>query len=614
VLLAYLVLNNAYSSRRRVEVGKRALALLLFLGALGASDGPTAVAASPSTYYVSPSGSDNVGLGTQGSPWRTIGHAVALAASADIIKVMDDDNEATDDYVENVVVDKSLTIERHDDNGANPQVKALDANKPVLDISADSVTVRGLDIYGTAESMIHGIRLLFCTGCTIDSNRLGWDSNHSNGCGIGISGGRDNRVSGNTCRYFSIAGVFVTNSHSNTISNNTFSNHRYTQGVSVWLQDSTSNTIVGNTISRNMSAGIGMAGGAEGNVIYLNRLSDNLGGNMSQTSAGSNTWHSAAKVIYTYKGGTYTGYLGNYYGDYTGVDDGTDGRLAGDGVGDTHLPYSGNNADDDYPLVDGSADAYYIVCSLPVANFSASDTSGVAPLTVLFTDRSKGDDITSWLWEFGDGQTIAERNPSHIYETLGVYTVSLKVANACGSDFVTEENYIYVLQMVSPYASSTVEAAEGTITLVFPAGAVTGDSSILIKQLSKDYAAPAPSGFSSGDTYFSVEGVDTLEKKVAICVKYNDADLAAADGDVDRLVLAYWDEAAGEWKAVKTSVNRADMTLNTSTTHLGTWALLVKTTSGSNGMPTWLWAVVGVAGVLVIGSGIYLATKRKAGH
>lgn len=40
----------------------------------------------------------------------------------------------------------------------------------------------------------------------------------------------------------------------------------------------------------------------------------------------------------------------------------------------------------------------------PVANFTATPTSGVAPLAVDFTDTSTGT-VTSWLWSFGDGST-----------------------------------------------------------------------------------------------------------------------------------------------------------------------------------------------------------------
>ncbi|MEZ5063997.1 MAG: PKD domain-containing protein [bacterium] len=79
----------------------------------------------------------------------------------------------------------------------------------------------------------------------------------------------------------------------------------------------------------------------------------------------------------------------------------------------------------------------------PVANFSASTTSGVAPLAVSFTDTSTGGP-SSWSWTFGDGGTSSSQNPSHTYSTAGTYTVSLTITNACGSDAETKSGYITV--------------------------------------------------------------------------------------------------------------------------------------------------------------------------
>jgi gliding motility-associated-like protein len=51
---------------------------------------------------------------------------------------------------------------------------------------------------------------------------------------------------------------------------------------------------------------------------------------------------------------------------------------------------------------------------------------------IVFTDQSvdNGNAITSWLWDFGDGQTSTEQNPKHIYSFAGSYTVILKVKNS----------------------------------------------------------------------------------------------------------------------------------------------------------------------------------------
>lgn len=89
--------------------------------------------------------------------------------------------------------------------------------------------------------------------------------------------------------------------------------------------------------------------------------------------------------------------------------------------------------------------AGYITVSgpAPVAQFSASPTTGEAPLLVNFADLSTGSP-TSWSWDFGDGQTSPAQSPGHYYTTPGTYTVSLTVANAAGQSTATKSGYITV--------------------------------------------------------------------------------------------------------------------------------------------------------------------------
>ena len=79
------------------------------------------------------------------------------------------------------------------------------------------------------------------------------------------------------------------------------------------------------------------------------------------------------------------------------------------------------------------------------ADFASDTISGSAPLTVNFTDQSCGT-ITSWSWDFGDGSTSLQQNPSHTYTNPGTYTVSLTVTGPSGSDEKTEVDFISVSQ------------------------------------------------------------------------------------------------------------------------------------------------------------------------
>lgn len=67
------------------------------------------------------------------------------------------------------------------------------------------------------------------------------------------------------------------------------------------------------------------------------------------------------------------------------------------------------------------------------ANFVYTPTSGIEGASVAFTDTSSGT-ITGWQWDFGDGTTSTESNPSHIYAKPGTYDVTLRVSGTDGSD------------------------------------------------------------------------------------------------------------------------------------------------------------------------------------
>lgn len=63
---------------------------------------------------------------------------------------------------------------------------------------------------------------------------------------------------------------------------------------------------------------------------------------------------------------------------------------------------------------------------------------GSRPATVIFQDRSLGANIISWFWEFGDGQTSNERNPTHEYPDDGCtgYQVQLTISNGSVTDTI----------------------------------------------------------------------------------------------------------------------------------------------------------------------------------
>lgn len=81
--------------------------------------------------------------------------------------------------------------------------------------------------------------------------------------------------------------------------------------------------------------------------------------------------------------------------------------------------------------------------SAPVADFTASPTSGNTPLQVSFTDTSTNTP-TSWAWDFtNDGTTDStSQNPTYTYSSTGTFTVKMTATNAGGSNTVTKTNLI----------------------------------------------------------------------------------------------------------------------------------------------------------------------------
>ncbi|MCP3918338.1 MAG: PKD domain-containing protein, partial [bacterium] len=99
----------------------------------------------------------------------------------------------------------------------------------------------------------------------------------------------------------------------------------------------------------------------------------------------------------------------------------------------------------------------------PVANFSGSPLTGTEPLTVSFTDQSTGN-VTSRLWDFGDGQTSAATNPNHPYPLADTYTVSLTVTGPGGSDSRVRWGYVTV-SAVAPIAAFSAVSPVGAAPL-----------------------------------------------------------------------------------------------------------------------------------------------------
>jgi PKD repeat protein len=138
----------------------------------------------------------------------------------------------------------------------------------------------------------------------------------------------------------------------------------------------------------------------------------------------------------------YSTYFGGSSNDY-----GRDIALSGN-----NLYVGGGTDSSDIPITPGAInlsivwrDAYAVLFNYtlpapsntnPVAVISADRFGGIFPLTINFDGGQSYDNdgtIVQWQWNLGDGNTAADMQVAHIYNTPGTYTVTLKVRDNSGA-------------------------------------------------------------------------------------------------------------------------------------------------------------------------------------
>ncbi len=135
---------------------------------------------------------------------------------------------------------------------------------------------------------------------------------------------------------------------------------------------------------------------------------------------------------------------------------------AEEGVYDVMLQVKGGNTSN---VINQSN---FIIVQKPAlhkADFTAVPVEGPVPLIVSFVDQSTGTGPFTYKWDFGDGSgQVTDKNPSHTYETPGVYTVNETVNSSVGSILVTKERLINATTAIESrpvYANFSAVATRG---------------------------------------------------------------------------------------------------------------------------------------------------------
>jgi parallel beta-helix repeat protein len=303
--------------------------------------------------------------------YETIQEAINAADPGDTILVM------AETYHEHVVVNKTVWLK-----GENRETTIIDGGGTgiVVTVNVDNVNVTGFTIQNGGKTLAgYGVFLYDSTGTTISSNTI--RSNGWNGLGL-VNGSNNNSIVDNliTANH-NQAGIHISSSGNNTIQDNTIENN-----------------FIGALVSSSTAL----------NTFHHNNFLNNIYYQASDF-AGSK-WDNGTE--------------GNFWSDYTGLDDGSNERVAGDGVGDTDIPHYGI---DYYPLMSPFGETE------PPEADAGRDQTVFQGMTVTLNGNESRDDvgIKSYVWAFTDvtPKVLTGVHVTYRFKNVGNFDVTLNVTD-----------------------------------------------------------------------------------------------------------------------------------------------------------------------------------------
>ncbi len=127
--------------------------------------------------------------------------------------------------------------------------------------------------------------------------------------------------------------------------------------------------------------------------------------------------------------------------------------------------YAGSDPQPCKAPLNGQVEDYTVIpkanTNPPGAAFASTYVSGGCVNPVQFTDQTTNAP-TSWLWNFGDGTTSTQQNPSHQFTAAGTYTVALTATNANGTSGTSKAGFVISVPCLSYCASNGTGFGAGT--------------------------------------------------------------------------------------------------------------------------------------------------------
>jgi parallel beta-helix repeat protein len=362
--------------------------------------------------------------GTQDYPYQTIQEGIAAANVGDTVSV------SSGTYNENVNIDKDLSL-----IGKNKDATFIDGgrNGHVLNVRGPTdgeihVHISGLTIRNAGGSGFDCVTFSYVTNGEISNNTI---LNSQQGEGISLDHCQDITISDNVIYNNAMAGVSLTLSEQNVISNNII---QYNQ-KGIHLSFSNNNEIFRNTIYENTQYGVYIVQSSS-NVFSFNDFTGNL---PNARDPSMNVWSSNGQ--------------GNYWDDYNKYDNNSDG------IGDAPYAISGGSSQDEYPL------GYFKQPEQPggnqlptVLSLSISPTSATFGERVSFSGEGLDTDgtIDAYYWRSNlDGKLSEEQSFSTTTLSVGVHTIYFKVLDNNGA-WSTEATEMVTISSVANKAPTSV--------------------------------------------------------------------------------------------------------------------------------------------------------------
>lgn len=101
-----------------------------------------------------------------------------------------------------------------------------------------------------------------------------------------------------------------------------------------------------------------------------------------------------------------------------------------------------------------------------ITRFFSDTTKAMLNTPIHFSDTSYGKP-NKWYWDFGDGNTSNEQNPTHVYTTLGLFSVKLITSNDIISDTLIKKNYIKISPIIKSLFKSSTKSGVAPLTVQF---------------------------------------------------------------------------------------------------------------------------------------------------